>query len=48
MAFNAGLKSRSMTMDFKDFPLESFQKFDITEDEGNKQEQKWRDMKASF
>lgn len=37
MAFNAGLKSRSMVMDLKDFPLEGFEKMDITEDEENKQ-----------
>lgn len=40
MAFNAGLKSKSMIMDFKDFPLEGFEKFDITEDEDNKEEAK--------
>ena len=30
-----------MIMDFKDFPLEGFEKFDITEDEDNKEEAKW-------
>lgn len=36
MAFNAGLKSKSIVMKFKDFPLEGFEMIDITEEESQK------------
>ena len=36
MAFNAGLKSKSIVMSFKDFPLEGFEMIDITEEESQK------------
>lgn len=37
MAFNAGLKSRSIVMEYKDFPREGFEVGDITEDESKEE-----------